>query len=349
MQSSAVVKAFEIQAKGCESYGSPFYAGLLGAALADLASDGGLARIFAPWADADLKTWVSDAVLLRFLGSLHHLVLLGRAPELAAAFPPRGADGAAAWQAVSPLLASRAEEIASFMRHEPQTNEVNRSACILAGVQALGPLVERPLRLFELGASAGLNSMWDHFQYRLGDQRWGDHRAPVEVVSAWRGGPPPVLRPLTILEKRACDRRPVNVSDPDEQARLLAYVWPDQTERLGRLKAALELSNRHGVRVEQACAAEWVRDEVEASGGTTTILFHTIFWQYMAGETQQALLTAVERIGQGASEHAPFAWLRMEPKAGDMATIELRCRSWPDGDDTLLARAHPHGAWIEWV
>ena len=349
MQSEAASRAFEIQAKACDSYGSPFYAALLRRALGDLARDAGLARVLMPWVQADLQTWIADAVLLRFLGALHHLVLTGRAPQLAAAFPPYAADGAQAWKAASQALANHGDEIVSFMQHEPQTNEVNRSACLLAAIQSLASRLDQPLRLFELGASAGLNSMWDRFHYHLGEQRWGDPLSPVRVVSAWRGVAPPLFRDVRVIEKRACDRRPVSIDNPTERARLLAYVWPDQTERLVRLRAALELAGRCGVRVEQADAARWVGDAVDLREGAVTILFHTIFWQYVPEPTQRKLLSQIDQIGDQATDSAPFVWLRMEPKAGDMSIIELRCRAWPLGDDRLLAHVHPHGTWIDWV
>ena len=44
----------------------------------------------------------------------------------------------------------------------------------------------------------------------------------------------------------------------------------------------------------------------------------------------------------------PLAWLSMEfPDKVTEADITLRC--WPgDGASELLARAHPHGAWVNW-
>jgi hypothetical protein len=32
-----------------------------------------------------------------------------------------------------------------------------------------------------------------------------------------------------------------------------------------------------------------------------------------------------------------------------MDHVEVRLRLWPGGEDRLLARAHHHGAWVDWI
>jgi hypothetical protein len=44
-----------------------------------------------------------------------------------------------------------------FLKFAPQTNEVARAAIIYPGLLEVARIVGRPLALFELGASAGLN------------------------------------------------------------------------------------------------------------------------------------------------------------------------------------------------
>jgi hypothetical protein len=44
-----------------------------------------------------------------------------------------------------------------------QTNEVRRSAALIAGAKVALDHFQRPIVLSELGASAGLNLMWDHY------------------------------------------------------------------------------------------------------------------------------------------------------------------------------------------
>ena len=100
--------------------------------------------------------------------------------------------------------------------------------------------------------------------------------------------------------------------------------------------------------MEAADAAEWTRRRVQPRAGACTVLFHSVFWQYMPAETQAALAKTIAAIGARASADAPFAWLRMEPPPTDMATMELRLTLWPGGEDRRLATVHPHGAWVAW-
>ena len=49
-----------------------------------------------------------------------------------------------------------------------------------------------------------------------------------------------------------------------------------------------------------------------------------------------------------ATRAAPLAWLRME-FFDSSAPAELRLTLWPGGAERVLARAHPHGEWVEWL
>ena len=70
-----------------------------------------------------------------------------------------------------------------YMDHEPQTNEVRRSACLIGGFLTIARESGLPLRCFEVGASAGLNQLWDRFHYRLGDAgaTRGNDRSRVDM------------------------------------------------------------------------------------------------------------------------------------------------------------------------
>lgn len=104
-----------------------------------------------------------------------------------------------------------------------------------------------------------------------------------------------------------------------------------------------------GVPVEAADAVAWARREARPRSGVATVVFHSVFFQYMPAESQAALVEVLSEAGAGATAAAPLAWLRMEPARDNPASMELRLTLWPGGEDRLLAAAHPHGAWIEWT
>ena len=351
IDTAALARAFEIQSGACAAFGSTFSADLLSRAKQDIEDGGPLLGLLTPWAEASTRALIGDAVPLRWLGCLHDLVLSGEAPVLAEAYPtPAGAgDVDEAWAAAKALMISRPERFSTFMAHEPQTNEVRRSAVLLPGFLVLAKEGGLPFRIFEIGASAGLNQLWDRYHYDLGGAGvWGDPASKVRLDTEWRGEPPPLGAAVSVISRAACDRKPVDLSDPIARRRLKAFIWPDQFERLARLEAAIETALAARVSVEAEDAVTWVAAKAAPSSGAMTVIFHSIFWQYMPPESQAAATAAIEGLGALATTEAPFAWLRMEPPPGNLATVDLRLTTWPGGEDRLLGHVHPHGAWVEW-
>ena len=55
--------------------------------------------------------------------------------------------------------------------------------------------------------------------------------------------------------------------------------------------------------------------------GAATVLFHSIFWQYLPQVTQAAIRAALAIHGAAATRAAPLSWLRMEPAEGAPASL----------------------------
>lgn len=333
----------------CERLQAPFMAGILARIADDAEAGGPSAPLLSPWSGLDPYALQQALPGIRLLGALNDLSLSGDDPELTAVFPKadRPIDVDAAWAAARRAMSREAERLAEFMAHEPQTNEPARAAMLLGGFLEAMRRTGLPLRCFELGASAGLNTNWDRFHYRLGDLAWGDPESPVRLTPAWRG-PAPQAAQVTVAMRAACDRRPVDVADPAEARRLLAYAWPDQFERVARLKAAIGLALQTGVSVEAADAVEWTRTRIRPQAGTLTVVFHSIFMQYLPPEGRAALAEAIGQHGAEATPDAPFAWLRMEPALPQIDNCTVRLTLWPGAEERVLANVHPHGAWATW-
>jgi hypothetical protein len=154
---------------------------------------------------------------------------------------------------------------------------------------------------------------------------------------------------VEVLSRAACDRKPVALDDAAACRRLRSYIWADQFDRLARLDAAIEVARAAGVRVEAEDAVTWTARRAAPQAGAATVLVHSVFWQYLPADRQAALGEAIAGHGAQASADAPFAWLRMEPNPRNLADTELRLTTWPGGEERLLARVHPHGAWIDWI
>ncbi|HEX5263142.1 MAG TPA: DUF2332 family protein, partial [Phenylobacterium sp.] len=93
---------------------------------------------------------------------------------------------------------------------------------------------------------------------------------------------------------------------------------------------------------------DWTLARAAPRAGVATVVYHSIFWQYLAPRTQAALREAMELHGAAATPDAPLAWLRMEPAPGRIIPIELRLTLWPSGEERRLAVVQAHGATVAW-
>jgi hypothetical protein len=288
----------------------------------------------------------TDAVPLRLTGGLHALVRRGAAPALAACCPPnRLPEEEDLWAALTPVLAD--PDLPSWLDGAPQTNEVGRSAVLMSGLLALAERFPQPVELLELGASAGLNLALDRYGYDLGGVGAGDPDSPLQLSPEWKGPPPPDAR-VAVARRRGVDLNPLDPRRDGE--RLLAYVWPDQARRLAQLEAALAIAAADPPEVEAGDAAAWTEARLmePATPGVTRVVLHSIAFQYFPQDAKARIAAALERSGAAATDRAPLAWLRYEHDAGD-ERITLRLRTWPGGEERLLAHCHPHGSAMRWL
>jgi hypothetical protein len=329
-----------MQQEACAYLGSPLYAGLLGRLAADVESGGAGLRVLEPFAD-----WSSDSVyVLRLMGAVNRLVLTGEAPELAPYFAP-GGDPESAWPAFHALLDSRGGDLQSLALERPvQTNDVGRSAALAPAILWLSGGM--PVRLLELGASAGLNLRWDAFRY---EDLWGERDSPVHLVDRYDGAPPP-FEPgrVEIVERRGCDARPADPATDEGRLTILSYVWPDQSERLELLRGALELAPTIPAKVDRVPAGDWLAEVLGAPSppGTLTVVYHSILWQYLSEEERDRVSGILAEAGARATPDAPLAWLRME---SERELTRLDATLWPGGDSRLIARAGYHGRPVQWL
>lgn len=302
----------------------------------------------APRLSKRLLEWPGDvssrgaSLPLRVAGGLHFLVRAGKVPDLAKAYPPNQPGG------LEPALRLALEQyddwLCEWVKLPPQTNEVGRSAVLIAAARWVAKQTALPLRLSELGASAGLNLNFD--RYALvpdGSSRVSD--GGVLLRPDW-SGQMPQERMLEIVERRGVDLSPMH---PDLDAeRLIAYVWPDQLDRLERVTMALELAREFAVSVDKGDAAEWLSRRLKpASESCCHFVFHTIAHQYFPIETKAKIAAAMQSAGALATPQRPLAWFGMEADA-DPNGAALTLRLWPGDQRFSLGRAGFHGQWVYW-
>lgn len=287
---------------------------------------------------------------LQFMAAVHRLVLTGDAPHLVPHYPSAGGDAGVgdAWPAFHQLVASRLDDLRRLVRLPVQTNEPGRCAALLGGFLMVAGATGLPLRVLEIGASAGLNLRWDRYFYDDADGRsWGQSRSPVRLTDVFAGPGPRLQIDANVVERRGCDLAPLDPANDEDRLTLRACVWADQPARFALLDAALALAASDEVAVERAGAAEWLEAQLaEPRPGAATVVYQSLVWQYLPHGERARVADVLAAAGARASALAPLAWLRMEP-GGELANVHLR--RWPNGEDALVARAGYHGRPVHWL
>ncbi len=339
----SIAEALAIQRRACAELGSPLYATILAGLLVDHAAGGITAELLEGRSDRP----VHDALSLRLLGAVHRIVLEERAPDLATFYPSAGGDRTGdPTSTFLATLAAHRDEVRAGLSQQVQTNEVGRAAVLAPGFAAIARQYGLPLRLLEIGSSAGLLLRWDGYRYEAGSSALGDPASAVRFTDVWGGPPPDLAADVTVAERRGCDVAPIDATSPAGRLTLLSFVWPDQAERFRRLHDALAIAAGWPVTIDAEDAGSWVPARLsEPDDGRATVVFHSIVLQYLAPASRRRFVGAIERRGDAASVDRPLAWLRMEP-AGPVA--DLRLTTWPGGSTEVLAEVGYHGRPVRW-
>ncbi|SMO49165.1 DUF2332 domain-containing protein [Paracoccus laeviglucosivorans] len=329
-------EAFAMQAKACRALGSDLTARVCESLAELIAHDPGpIGAGVRDW-QGD-PTYHGDSVPLRLCGALHGLVLAGDAPGLADAYAGHADLDSEIFQSIQYNKAT----ILEWLKHPPQTNEVARSAVLIAAGRFLG--VAAPgvrFDLLELGASAGLNLNFP--LYTIAENTTYAGSSDVVLTPQWRSGRPPAAD-LAIGSARGVD---INPLDPQRDGlRLMAYIWPDQRPRLERMRAALEIAGIHPPQVDRDDAGAWLGAQLAAPAAR--LVYHTVAAQYFPAQTRTRVEDAMQDAATRATAEHPLAHFSMETD-GTPGTA-LRLRLW-DGNYRAwdLGRADAHARWIDW-
>lgn len=330
-----VREAFAFQGEACASLGSPFM-GRLMPLIGDRLSRGAVAERVLNW-EGDPSPF-GDSVPLRLAGALHALRIEGLA--LAEVYPPEDVDDGALWSAVDAALEDHAARILRWLDSAPQTNEVRRSAVLIPALTLVArDFPGQAVELLELGCSAGLNLRCDRFRLDLPEDGMGNEASQVRLAPEWRSAPAPGELP-DVVARKGVDLNPL---DPvADRLRLLAYLWPDQDDRIARTEAAIGIARDVPADIAAGDAGAWIERQLASPApDRTRVVFHTVAWQYFPPETQDRALAAMEAAG------GPLVRFAMEADGGRAARLSLT--RYPSGEVRELGRADFHGRWIEWL
>jgi hypothetical protein len=264
---------------------------------------------------------------LRLLAGLHYLVL----------------GGEASWDCIPTALDEHAEFLSRWTAEQDvQTNEVQRSWAMLPAFLSLAD--GRPLDLLELGASGGLNLVWDRYRYVYSSGEWGS--GELVLSGDDRIAPPAALfsRSVEVVRRRGIDLKPIDVTTESGARLLQSFVWADQTERLERLRHAIEVARRDPPQLMEGDYVETLPSLLRnRRDGAHLVVFQIASTMYLDRRGTDRVRAAFE----DAARDGPFEFVT-SGRAPDDDGFSLEFERYPGGTSSRLAVFDFHGAWLDW-
>lgn len=185
-----------------------------------------------------------------------------------------------------------------------QTNEVRRSALLLPAFAIVARRTGKPLALVEIGASAGLNLLFDRYSYDYGEgRRLNAPDVPVEIFCELRGErtPPIPKRFPKVFSRLGVDLAPVDVRDPEAVSWLEALIWPEEySERAPLLRRTIEVAGQDPPLLLAGDALDLLPGILAATpNDATPCVFHTFTVNQFSEEARGRLTEILSEQASG--------------------------------------------------
>ncbi len=247
-------------------------------------------------------------------------------------------------------LANRERLLPILRSSMVQTNEARRSAVLMPAFADVSADGGGPLALFEIGPSAGLNLNFDRYAYDYAGHRIGGD-SPVVLESDPRGNPPKVAIPA-VVGRMGVDLNPLYPERSEDMAWLRALIWPEHTDRLALLDAAIEVARKHP---PELVAGDFRDVLPERVAGAPAGSVPTIFATFVLNQFPKPLLDDLRAMMLELSRVRPVYFVVMgftefigpgHQFLGDTRVWILRLRD-GGGEYRHHSTANPHGRWLE--
>jgi hypothetical protein len=286
-----------------------------------------------------------DRETLEFLLALP---LEKRQPNLVLAAVRHLFETPADWTEFRQMLVGHLDAVRTvILERSTQTNEPARCATLLPLLMRL----PQPLALLEVGASAGLCLLPDLYAYEFGKgllAKSANLHPPIFSCKVNEATPLPAEVP-NIAWRAGLDLNPLDVSDRAQAGWLETLVWPGQTDRLARLRAAIEIASRCKPRIVKGdLRYDLAALAGEAPKDATLVIYHTAVLAYVT------LAADRQNFAKEVRALCPY-WICNESPAVFPEVAEQTGIPGPRGSFLLsvngepVAWTDPHGASLEWV
>ncbi|MGH2598617.1 MAG: DUF2332 domain-containing protein [Dehalococcoidia bacterium] len=290
-----------------------------------------------------------------FVGAVHALLLGGVQHPLARFYPSLTPDPdreGDPYPSFRNFCLDHAEQIRALIATRlVQTNEVRRCALLLPAFAVVAQRTEdRPPAVVEVGASAGLNLLWDRYTYDYGDGAVaGDPFSPVRITCAVRGPhrpPVPVVMPR-VVARIGIDLNPIDVRDADAVAWLRALIWPEHSERATLLAQAIAMVQAEPpslIAGDALAVLPGVLDGVPEDAALCVVHTHTL--NQFSSEAWERFTALIDAYGARRDLYR----ISIADLFGEGDDPLLGLVTYENGvkQEQVLAACDAHGRWIAW-
>jgi hypothetical protein len=299
------------------------------------------ARVEAAWRERKAPSPYQRPLLLMAALRAEALRVGDRHPLYRAIAAPQVDLPAATRAALADALADATPRVvADLATRAVQTNETSRAVAWLWPAELAGcGGGRRPLALYDLGCSAGLNLAGDRLP-----PLWTDETGAPLVLAV----------DAQIVARHGFDAQPLDVRRDVDRLWLTACIWPGETARQNRLVAAMEafsaLGSGTAAPVIQMADLGDVPARLsalaqEAPPGTVHLAYQTVVRDYLPEAVRARYVEGMRAWLRSAQAGSPRIWIELEAPSppGSMMTLEAHLAS-PSGElrDLTLARAGYH-------
>ena len=229
-----------------------------------------------------------------------------------------------------------------------QTNEPLRCAALLPALS----LINGPIALLEVGASAGLCLYPDRYSYRYENgQDLDPARGPSPVVLRSRAQDVPTLHLPEIVSRTGIDLAPRDAASDTDRRFLTSLVWPGEEGRRERIVAALDVVREEPptlISGDAAADGALVEVAAESPADATLVITTPGLLPHIPRAGRIALFDQIDAV---VSARPSTHWISIDPP-GLHDRWGADAASWPGFvlgmDNRALAVVDPLGAWVEW-
>jgi len=289
------------------------------------------------------------------LGAVHHVLRSGVQDPLAPYFTGHeDLDEARASTLLTDFCRRHTARIQRIIStRSVQTNEVGRCAVLLPAFAALQQQLDdgRPIRIVDVGASAGLTLLWDRYTYDYDGHRLTlpDSDPNVVLHCEIKGAMPPLtLDRARFVRPIGIEPHPVDVTDPEATKWLVSLTWPEQTKRMTTLNSALALAARTPPMVLAGTAQDHLADVVAETPDEQHLVLvfsWSIYQIFGSPGGRECLVSTLAEL----SRDRPLHEISIGHFGHDIPRMIMARHDGGASLSVTVAHCDVYGTWLDWL